>query len=41
MKADEFEMSLAMKVREIVEKYQIKANYEQLIVDDKTADAVF
>ncbi len=41
MKADDFDMSLAMKVREIVTKYDIKADYEQLIVDDKTADDVF
>ncbi len=41
MKADEFDMSLAMKIREIVAKYEIECDLEQLIVDDKTADAVF
>ena len=41
MKADEFDMSLAMKIRDIVAKYEIEIDLEQLIVDDKTADAVF
>ncbi len=41
MKADEFDLSLAMKIREIVAKYEIECDLEQLIVDDKTADAVF
>ena len=41
MKSDEFDMAFAMKIREIVAKYDIKCDFEQLIVDDKTADAVF
>ncbi len=41
MKADEFDMTFAMKIREIVSKYEIESDFEQLIVDDKTADAVF
>ncbi len=41
MKADEFDMALAMKIRELTAKYEIECDLEQLIVDDKTADAVF
>ncbi len=40
-KPDDFDMELAMKIREIVAKYEIESNFEELVVDDKTADAVF
>ncbi|MCP4623429.1 MAG: monomethylamine:corrinoid methyltransferase, partial [bacterium] len=41
MKADEFDLALSMKVRELVDRYNINCNSEDLIVDDATADAVF
>ncbi|MCP4595991.1 monomethylamine:corrinoid methyltransferase [Neptuniibacter sp.] len=41
MKVDEFDMEFAMKVRELVAKYDIKYNPEEFIVDDATADAVY
>ncbi|MBT4512864.1 MAG: monomethylamine:corrinoid methyltransferase [Chloroflexi bacterium] len=41
MKADEFDLEFSMKLRELVAKYGIKYNPEELIVDDATADAVF
>jgi len=41
MKADEFDLEFAMKVRELTAEYEIKYNPEELVVDDKTADAVF
>ncbi len=41
MKADEFDLALSMKVRELVDRYNINYNSEDLIVDDATADAVF
>ncbi len=41
MKADEFDLEFSMKLRELVAKYEIKYNPEELIVDDATADAVF
>ena len=41
MKADEFDIEFSMKLRELVAKYEIKYNPEELIVDDATADAVF
>lgn len=41
MKADEFDLAFSMKVREVVDKYEIKYNPGELVVDDKTADAVF
>lgn len=41
MKSDEFDLALSMKVREMVAKYDIKYNSEELIVDDATGDAVF
>ncbi len=40
-KADEFDLEFSMKIRELVEKYDIKYNPDDLIVDDRTADAVF
>ena len=40
-KSDEFDIEFSMKVRELVAKYNIKYNPEELIVDDATADAVF
>jgi hypothetical protein len=41
MKADDFDLEFAMKVRELVTEYEIEYNPEELVVDDKTADAVF
>ena len=41
MKADEFDMAFAMKVREAVKEYGIEYDPEKLTIDDKTADAVF
>jgi len=41
MKGDEFDMEFSMKVRELVKKYEIKYNAEELVVDDETADKVF
>lgn len=41
MKPDEFDLEFAMKVRELAAEYEIKFNPEELVVDDKTADAVF
>jgi methylamine--corrinoid protein Co-methyltransferase len=40
-KADDYDLDFAMKVRELVAKYEIKYDPEQLVVDDATADAVF
>ncbi|MBW2602534.1 MAG: monomethylamine:corrinoid methyltransferase [Deltaproteobacteria bacterium] len=41
MKADEFDLGLSMKVRDLVARHNIRYNPEELIVDDATADAVF
>ncbi len=41
MKADEFDLKFSAKVRELVAKYEIKYNPEEVIADDATADAVF
>lgn len=41
MKADEFDMKFSAKVRELVAKYSIQYNREEIVVDDATADAVF
>lgn len=41
MKADDFDLALSMKIRELIAKYDIKYKPDQLIVDDDTADAVF
>jgi methylamine--corrinoid protein Co-methyltransferase len=41
MKSTQFDLAFAKKVRELVGKYEIKYDPEELIVDDKTADAVF
>ena len=41
MKADEFDLAFSSKLRELVSKFEIKYNPEELIVDDATADAVF
>jgi hypothetical protein len=40
-KADDFDLDLAFKVRELVDRYGIKYDPENLVVDDATADAVF
>ena len=41
MKSTQFDLAFAKKVRELVGTYEIKYNPDELIVDDKTADAVF
>ncbi|MBI4514899.1 MAG: monomethylamine:corrinoid methyltransferase [Deltaproteobacteria bacterium] len=41
MKADDFDLEFAFKVRDLVAEYEIKYDPEQLVVDDRTADAVF
>lgn len=41
MKADEFDLQFAMKVRELVAAYEIRYTPEEIIPDDRTADAVF
>ena len=41
MKAQDFDMAFAMKVRDLVARHAIAFDRDQLIVDDKTADAVF
>ena len=41
MQADDFDLEFAFKVRELMDKYGIKYDPEQLVVDDATADAVF
>ncbi len=41
MKGTQFDLAFAKKVRELVGKYEIKYDPDELIVDDKTADAVF
>ena len=38
---DDFDLDLAFKVRELVAEYEIKYDAEQLVVDDRTADAIF
>ncbi|QDX81612.1 hypothetical protein B9N43_10325 [Denitratisoma sp. DHT3] len=40
-KTDDFDLDLAFKVRELVETYNIKYDPNQLVVDDRTADAIF
>lgn len=41
MKTDDFDMKFSAKLRELVAKYGIKYNREEVVVDDATADAVF
>lgn len=41
MQADDFDLELAFKVRDLVAEYEIKYDPEQLVVDDRTADAIF
>ena len=41
MKAQDFDLSFATKVRELVDRHRISFDPDQLIVDDETADAVF
>ncbi len=41
MKTDDFDLALSMKIRELVNKYNIIYNPGELVVDDATADAVF
>lgn len=40
-KSEDFDLDYSMKIRELVEKYSIKYNPEELIVDNDTADSVF
>ncbi|MCL5736772.1 MAG: monomethylamine:corrinoid methyltransferase [Actinobacteria bacterium] len=41
MEEQEFDMSFAKKVREVVKRYPIKFDREQIIADDESADGVF
>jgi hypothetical protein len=41
MKAQDFDMAFAMKLREMADRYALGFDPDQLIVDDETADAVF
>lgn len=41
MKPDDFDLVFSMKVREVVEKYNVKYNPDQLVADDTTGDSVF
>lgn len=41
MKAQDFDMAFAMKVREVVARHRIAFDPDRLVVDDETADAVF
>jgi len=41
MKAQDFDLAFAAKVRELVDRHGISCDPDQLIVDDETADAVF
>ena len=41
MKAQDFDLAFAMKLRELVKRYGISFDPDRLIVDDDTADAVF
>jgi hypothetical protein len=41
MAVDDFDLELAFKVRDLVDKYDIRYDPEQLVVDDRTADAIF
>ncbi|MCZ2154889.1 MAG: monomethylamine:corrinoid methyltransferase [Bryobacterales bacterium] len=38
---DDFDLDLAFKVRDLVAEYGIRYDPEQLLVDDRTADAIF
>jgi methylamine--corrinoid protein Co-methyltransferase len=41
MKADKFDLAFAMKVREVVEKYNIKYTPEEMLAEESIGDAVF
>jgi len=41
MQVDDFDLELAFGVRDLVEKHEIVYDPEQLVVDDRTADAIF
>lgn len=41
MQADDFDLEFAFKVRELVATHAITYDAEQLVVDDRTADAIF
>ena len=41
MKADKFDLAFAMKVREVVEKYNIKYTPEKMLAEESIGDAVF
>lgn len=40
-KADDFDLELAFKVRDLVDQYDIRYDAKQVVVSDATADAVF
>ncbi len=41
MKPDDFDLGFSMKVREVVEKYDIKRSPEEIVADESVGDAVF
>ncbi len=41
MKPDDFDLAFSMKVREVVEKYDIKRSSDEIVADESTGDAVF
>ena len=41
MKSDEFDLAFSMKIRELVTKYDIRYNPEEIIIEDATADRIF
>ncbi|MCP4633514.1 MAG: monomethylamine:corrinoid methyltransferase, partial [candidate division Zixibacteria bacterium] len=41
MKPDDFDLAFSMKVREVVEKYDIKRSSDEFVADESTGDAVF
>ncbi len=41
MKPDDFDLEFSMKVREVVEKYDIKRDPDEMIADESAGDAVF
>jgi len=41
MKTTKFDIAFSKKLREVVTKYEIEMDLDQIVVDEKTADAVF
>ena len=41
MQANDFDLEFAFKVRALAAEYEVKYDPEQLVEDDRTADAVF